>query len=86
MSVSRDGLVVTSHRTIIEEEHNGVYYQSLTSEVQALEEILVNNGVNMVRQRVWTSAGDGDYGIDYTSATGEQSKGSRSDVWPKPSL
>lgn len=35
---------------LIEEERNGVYYQNVQGVVQPLEQILTENGVNMVRQ------------------------------------
>lgn len=70
-------------------------YQDLTGEVQALEETLVNNGVNMVRQRAWTNAGDGDYRIDYNLRLANRAKAAGlmfrpnlhySDTWMNPGL
>ncbi|KAH7155976.1 family 53 glycosyl hydrolase [Dactylonectria macrodidyma] len=52
--------------SVIVEERNGVVYKNAQSVQKPLEDILVEAGVNMVRQRVWTV--DGDYGIDYNLA------------------
>ncbi|PLB49337.1 glycosyl hydrolase 53 [Aspergillus steynii IBT 23096] len=48
---------------IVEERDNGVVYKNSQSVEMPLESILVEAGVNMVRQRVWTV--DGDYGLQY---------------------
>ncbi|KAK1723137.1 hypothetical protein CaCOL14_003107 [Colletotrichum acutatum] len=49
--------------TIVEERDKGVTYKNAQGVAKPLEEILVDAGVNMVRQRVWTV--EGDYGISY---------------------
>lgn len=78
---------------LIEEERNGVYYQNVQGVVQPLEQILTENGVNMVRQRVWT--GSGDYGIDYNIKLAQRAKAAGlmfglnlhySDTWTNPGL
>ncbi|KAH6639114.1 arabinogalactan endo-1,4-beta-galactosidase [Boeremia exigua] len=80
---------------LIEEERNSVYYQNATGQNEALEGILVDNGVNMVRQRVWTNAGDGDYGIDYNIRLAKRAEAAGlmfglnlhySDTWTNPGL
>ena len=48
---------------IVEERDNDVVYKDNKGVVKPLENILVEAGVNFVRQRVWTV--EGDYGIDY---------------------
>lgn len=48
---------------IVEERDNGVVYKDNKDVVKPLENILVEAGVNFVRQRVWTV--EGDYGINY---------------------
>jgi arabinogalactan endo-1,4-beta-galactosidase len=48
---------------IVEERDYGVVYKDSQSVEKPLEQILVEAGANMVRQRVWTV--DGDYGIQY---------------------
>lgn len=76
---------------LIEEERNGVYYQNPAGVVQPLEQILVENGVNMVRQRVWTGTGDYDIGYNLRLAQRAKSAGLMfglnlhySDTWTNP--
>ncbi|KAF7622054.1 hypothetical protein COH20_008046 [Aspergillus flavus] len=49
--------------SVLVEERGGVVYKNPQGTEMPLENILVEAGVNMVRQRVWTV--DGDYGIQY---------------------
>ncbi|KAB8269055.1 family 53 glycosyl hydrolase [Aspergillus minisclerotigenes] len=49
--------------SVLVEERGGVVYKNARGIKMPLENILVEAGVNMVRQRVWTV--DGDYGIQY---------------------
>ncbi|KAB8204806.1 glycoside hydrolase superfamily [Aspergillus parasiticus] len=49
--------------SVLVEERGGVVYKNAQGTEMPLENILVEAGVNMVRQRVWTV--DGDYGIQY---------------------
>ncbi|KAI9371728.1 glycosyl hydrolase 53 [Aspergillus egyptiacus] len=48
---------------LVEERDYGVVYKDSQSAEKPLETILAEAGVNMVRQRVWTVAGD--YGLEY---------------------
>lgn len=45
------------------EERAGIIYKDSAGVAKPLETILVEAGINLVRQRVWVK--DGDYGIDY---------------------
>ncbi|KAL2830623.1 family 53 glycosyl hydrolase [Aspergillus cavernicola] len=47
------------------EEDAGIEYKNLNGEVQALEGILADNGVNSIRQRLWVNPSDGNYNLDY---------------------
>ncbi|KAJ2897865.1 hypothetical protein MKZ38_004324 [Zalerion maritima] len=49
----------------IVEEDSGISWTDTTGSSQALEQILVDNGVNIVRQRVWVNPSDGYYNLDY---------------------
>ncbi|KAK5163382.1 uncharacterized protein LTR77_010755 [Saxophila tyrrhenica] len=49
--------------SLLVEEASGQSYKSVSGEVQPLETILGNSGVNTVRQRLWYT--DGDYGLEY---------------------
>ncbi|RAK88164.1 arabinogalactan endo-1,4-beta-galactosidase A [Aspergillus costaricaensis CBS 115574] len=51
--------------SLLIEEDAGISYKNLNGETQALEDILVNNGVNSIRQRVWVDPSDGSYDLDY---------------------
>ncbi|KAF2009099.1 glycoside hydrolase family 53 protein [Aaosphaeria arxii CBS 175.79] len=79
--------------SLLVSERNGVIYKDVNGVAQPLEQILVASGVNMVRQRVWTT--EGDYGIQYNLelAARAQSAGLQfglnlhySDTWTNPGL
>ncbi|KAH7050008.1 family 53 glycosyl hydrolase [Macrophomina phaseolina] len=77
--------------SVLVEERAGVVYKDAQSVEKPLETILVEAGVNMVRQRVWTV--DGDYGIDYNLQLARRAKNAGlkfglnlhySDTWTNP--
>ncbi|KAM5342149.1 hypothetical protein ACJ41O_015180 [Fusarium nematophilum] len=77
--------------SVLVEERNGVIYKNAQSVEGRLENILVEAGVNMVRQRVWTV--DGDYGIKYNLELARRAKKAGlmfglnlhySDTWTNP--
>jgi arabinogalactan endo-1,4-beta-galactosidase len=47
------------------EEASGKTYKNATGAAQALETILKNSGVNIVRQHVWVNPSGGDYDLAY---------------------
>ncbi|EXM20745.1 Glycosyl hydrolase family 53 [Fusarium oxysporum f. sp. vasinfectum] len=78
---------------MVEERDNGVVYKDAQGVVKPLETILVEAGVNMVRQRVFTV--DGDYGIDYNIKLARRASNAGlkfglnlhfSDTWTNPDL
>lgn len=50
------------------DEKPGVLYKNTTGNTLPLERILADNGINTVRQRAWTTPGDGNYSLDYSIA------------------
>ncbi|OJJ47490.1 hypothetical protein ASPZODRAFT_93971 [Penicilliopsis zonata CBS 506.65] len=78
--------------SLLVEEEAGISYRNADGEVQALEDILVADGVTSVRQRVWVT--DGTYGIDYNIELAKRVKAAGmgiyldlhlSDTWASPS-
>ena len=51
--------------SVLVEERNGVTYTSPSGTAAPLEQILVDAGVNTVRQRVWVNPSNGDYDLSY---------------------
>ncbi|KAI9148315.1 putative arabinogalactan endo-beta-1,4-galactanase A [Paramyrothecium foliicola] len=49
--------------SLITEEQAGIVYKDQWGVTRPLEQIMAESGINLIRQRVWTT--DGDYGIDY---------------------
>ncbi|KAK4131832.1 glycoside hydrolase family 53 protein [Trichocladium antarcticum] len=47
------------------DEKPGVLYKNTTGNTLPRERILADNGINTVRQRAWTTPGDGNYSLDY---------------------
>ena len=47
------------------EEAAGIEYKNINGEVQPLETILGDNGINSIRQRLWVDPSDGNYNLDY---------------------
>lgn len=61
------------------EEAKGISYTSASGDAQPLEEILAANGVNIVRQRIWTAAGD--YDVAYNLDLAKRAKAAGLDVY-----
>ncbi|KAF6821998.1 arabinogalactan endo-1,4-beta-galactosidase [Colletotrichum plurivorum] len=79
--------------SVLAEERNGVVYKNPQGVEMPLENILVEAGVNIVRQRVWTV--DGDHGIDYNLKLARRATDAGllfglnlhySDTWTNPGL
>lgn len=51
--------------SLIVEENAVISYKNPAGDVQPLEVILANDGINSVRQRVWVNPSDGSYDLDY---------------------
>lgn len=51
--------------SLLIEEKAGKTYKTTSGQVQPLETILKNAGVNTVRQRIWVNPSDGNYNLDY---------------------
>ncbi|KAK4460799.1 family 53 glycosyl hydrolase [Cladorrhinum samala] len=60
--------------SVLVEEKAGVQYKNANGQVQPLERILADNGVNTVRQRVWVNPRDGNYNLDYNLALARRAK------------
>jgi arabinogalactan endo-1,4-beta-galactosidase len=56
------------------EERAGVSYKNTNGNTLPLERILVENGVNTVRQRVWVKPGANNYDLDYNIALARRAK------------
>ncbi|KAI0137108.1 glycoside hydrolase family 53 protein [Xylariales sp. AK1849] len=56
------------------EEASGIAYKTTSGTTEALEQILVDSGVNTVRQRVWVNPSDGNYDLDYNVALAKRAK------------
>ncbi|KAL0937070.1 arabinogalactan endo-1,4-beta-galactosidase [Colletotrichum truncatum] len=79
--------------SILVEERNGIVHKNSQGVALPLEHILVEAGVNIVRQRVWTV--EGDYGIQYNLELAKRATAAGllfglnlhySDTWTNPSL
>lgn len=51
--------------SLLVEEASGQSYIGIDGTSKPLEDILHNNGVNTVRQRLWYGTSDDDYNVDY---------------------
>ncbi|KAK4189703.1 family 53 glycosyl hydrolase [Podospora australis] len=60
--------------SVIVEERAGVQYKNQNGQVQPIERIFADNGVNTVRQRVWVNPRDGNYNLDYNIALARRAK------------
>ncbi|EEU42354.1 uncharacterized protein NECHADRAFT_40212 [Fusarium vanettenii 77-13-4] len=78
--------------SLLLEEAKGIKYTNGGSS-QSLEKILVANGVNSVRQRVWVNPSNGDYNLDYNLKLAKRAKAAGlsvyltlhfSDTWADP--
>jgi arabinogalactan endo-1,4-beta-galactosidase len=75
------------------EERAGVSYKNTNGNAQPLEKILVDNGINTVRQRVWVNPSDGNYNLAYNIELAKRAKAAGlgvyidfhySDTWADP--
>ncbi|KAI1843358.1 hypothetical protein JX265_007833 [Neoarthrinium moseri] len=75
------------------EEKAGITYKTTSGTAQSLERILVDNGVNIVRQRIWVNPSDGNYNLNYNIALAKRAKAAGlsvfldlhySDTWADP--
>lgn len=75
------------------EEKAGRSWKTASGTSQSLESILVSNGVNTVRQRVWVNPSDGNYNLNYNIALAKRAKAAGlgvyldlhfSDTWADP--
>ncbi|RYO90942.1 hypothetical protein DL764_008352 [Monosporascus ibericus] len=60
------------------EEDNGISYKTASGNTQPLEKILASNGVNIVRQRIWTG---NEYNVDYNLDLARRAKAAGLDVY-----
>ncbi|KAF2271338.1 glycosyl hydrolase 53 [Westerdykella ornata] len=60
--------------SLLHEEKAGRTYKSASGQVQPLETILKNAGVNTVRQRIWVNPPDGNYNLDYNIRLAKRAK------------
>lgn len=76
------------------EEAAGKSYKSSAGLTTSLETLLADNGVNIVRQRLWVNPSDGDYDLDYNLALAKRANAAGlevyldmhfSDTWADPS-
>ncbi|UPL03164.1 hypothetical protein LCI18_014098 [Fusarium solani-melongenae] len=67
--------------SILVEERAGVVYKDTRSIGKPLETILVEAGINMVWQRVWTV--DGEYGTKYNLQLARRAKDAGLNGWPQ---
>lgn len=65
--------------SLLVEEAGGHSYKSASGQVQPLETILADSGVNTVRQRLWYT--DGDYGLDYNLELARRAKAAGLNVY-----
>jgi arabinogalactan endo-1,4-beta-galactosidase len=80
--------------SLLVEEDAGKSYIGIDSTTKPLEEILGNNSVNIVRQRLWYDPSNGDYNLDYNLKLAERAYANGleiyldfhfSDTWADPS-
>jgi arabinogalactan endo-1,4-beta-galactosidase len=76
------------------EEAAGRSYSTSSGTTESFEKILVANGVNTVRQRLWVNPSDGNYNLDYNIKLAKRAKAAGlsvyldihfSDTWADPS-
>ncbi|KAI2473539.1 glycoside hydrolase family 53 protein [Annulohypoxylon bovei var. microspora] len=79
--------------SVIVEEKAGISYTTTSGTAESLEKILVDSGVNTVRQRVWVNPQDGNYNLDYNLKLAKRAKAAGlsvyvdfhySDTWADP--
>jgi arabinogalactan endo-1,4-beta-galactosidase len=67
--------------SLITEEKAGRTYKNAAGQVQPLENILADNGVNTVRQRIWVNPAGGVYNLDYNIELGKRAKAANMSVY-----
>ncbi|KAI0842267.1 glycoside hydrolase family 53 protein [Hypoxylon sp. FL0890] len=67
--------------SVIVEEKAGISYTTTSGKTEPLEKILVESGVNTVRQRVWVNPRDGTYNLDYNLKLAQRAKAVGLDVY-----
>lgn len=67
--------------SVIVEEKAGISYTTTSGITEPLEKILVESGVNTVRQRVWVNPRDGNYNLDYNLKLAQRAKAVGLDVY-----
>ncbi|OTA85655.1 glycoside hydrolase family 53 protein [Hypoxylon sp. CO27-5] len=67
--------------SVIVEEKAGISYTTTSGTTEPLEKILVESGVNTVRQRVWVNPRDGNYNLDYNLKLAQRAKAVGLDVY-----
>ncbi|KAI1414814.1 glycoside hydrolase family 53 protein [Hypoxylon sp. FL1857] len=67
--------------SVIVEEKAGISYTTTSGTTEPLEKILVESGVNTVRQRVWVNPRDGNYNLDYNLKLAQRAKAAGLDVY-----
>ncbi|KAH8722507.1 family 53 glycosyl hydrolase [Phaeosphaeriaceae sp. PMI808] len=60
--------------SLLIEEKAGKKYKTSSGQIQPLETILKNSGVNTVRQRIWVNPSDGNYNLDYNIRLAKRAK------------
>lgn len=60
--------------SLLVEEQAGKQYKNSAGQIQPLETILKNTGVNTVRQRIWVNPSDGNYNLDYNIKLAKRAK------------
>lgn len=76
------------------EESAGYTHKNSSGAIIPLEKILVDSGVNAVRQRLWVNPADGEYDLDYNLKLAKRAQAAGleiyldmhlSDTWADPS-
>ncbi|KAK4177989.1 family 53 glycosyl hydrolase [Triangularia setosa] len=60
--------------SLLVEERAGMSFRDVNGNTKPLERILVENGVNTVRQRVWVNPSNGEYNMDYNIQLARRAK------------
>jgi arabinogalactan endo-1,4-beta-galactosidase len=67
--------------SVLVEERSGRSYRNTAGNVQPLEQILKDNGVDTVRQRIWVDPANGDYDLKYNLQLAKRAKAVGLDVY-----
>lgn len=80
--------------SLLVEEKSGKSYKNSAGTARPLETLLKENGVNIVRQRLWVKPSNGDYNLDYNIRLAKRARAAGlnvyldlhfSDTWADPS-